>query len=461
MMGSAEKEEKRNTPTQILGPMHIWALGVGIVLVGEFMGWNFSIAKGGSVGAIIAVWIIAVMYIAIVMMTTEMASVMPEAGGQYSMAKFLLGPLAAFNIGLMTVFEYAMLEAADAVVVGEILRSLNPALDPLPFVILSLLFLTWLNYRGAYATLTLNFFITALAFISIIVLLVSTRFWDPSASLVKLAGRINGMPYGVLGIFAAMQFAIWFFLSIEGTALAATECRSTERSLPVGSMIGLMSLLVGASVTWFVCSGLIDAETLGTSVYPLYDAAKVLGKPAVAAILFGGTILSCLASANGCINDASRAWFALSKDTILPDTFSAVHPRFNSPYRAILFLLPISILFAFTGMLDQIITFSIFSALLIYILTAIMMLRFRKIYPLGTIKRGYVAPLHPAGAVVTIVLACAALFGMFLSYGINMLGGVIFYALASVWFLKRRYRFVDKLGFLKKGLDLWGVPSEK
>ncbi|MDP4161116.1 MAG: amino acid permease, partial [Bacillota bacterium] len=44
--------------SKVLGPMHIWALGVGIVLVGEFMGWNFAVAKGGSLGAIFACWII-------------------------------------------------------------------------------------------------------------------------------------------------------------------------------------------------------------------------------------------------------------------------------------------------------------------------------------------------------------------------------------------------------------------
>jgi ethanolamine permease len=32
---------------RVLGPAHVWALGVGIVLVGEYMGWNFSVGKGG------------------------------------------------------------------------------------------------------------------------------------------------------------------------------------------------------------------------------------------------------------------------------------------------------------------------------------------------------------------------------------------------------------------------------
>ena len=446
-------EQQETQQQQKLGPIHVWALGVGIVLVGEFMGWNFSVARGGSIGAIIAIWTMALMYIAIVMMTTEMSSVIPEAGGQYSMAKYILGPLAAFNVGLMVVLEYAMLEAADAVVVGNIIQSLNPELNSLPFIVLSLLFLTFMNYRGAYATLTLNFVITTLAFLSIIFLLFSTNFYDPARSLIKLKEMTNGLPYGFLGVLASMQFGIWFFLGIEGTAMATTECRSADRAIPIGSITGLLTLLIGGTITWFVCSGLMSADALGKSVYPLYDAALATGKLYVVIALFIGTMLSCLASANGCINDASRAWSALSRDTIMPNVFAAEHPKFKTPYRSILFLLPLSLVFAFTGMLDQIVTFSIFSALMVYILTAVMMIRFRKLYPMGSIKRGYIAPCHPIPAIVTIVLACAALFGMFLSYSINMLAGVLFYALASLWFVKRRYKFVDQKTFLKAELE--------
>lgn len=37
---------------RVLGPAHVWALGVGIVLVGEYMGWNFGVAKGGAYAAL-------------------------------------------------------------------------------------------------------------------------------------------------------------------------------------------------------------------------------------------------------------------------------------------------------------------------------------------------------------------------------------------------------------------------
>lgn len=450
--------EKNTDLSKVLGPMHIWALGVGIVIVGEFMGWNFAIAKGGSIGAIAACWIIGIMFLCLIMVNTEMGSVIPEAGGQYAMAKYFLGPLAAFNIGLMLVFEYVMLEAADALVVGEILKTLSPDVSALPYVILSLLVLTYINYRGVYATLTLNFVITAIAFVTIFILLFSTRFYSETESLLQIKELTNGLPYGWMGIIGALQFGVWFYLGIEGTALAAEECRSTSRALPIGAIIGTITLLVGATTTWLVCSGLVEAGVLGSSVYPLFDAARAVGNPIVVNALFTGTILSCMASANGCITDSSRAWYAMSRDTLIPEIFGVLHPKYKTPYRAILFLLPIAIAFGYTGMLDQVITFSIMSAILVYIMTAIMMIRFRKMYPMGSIPREYTSPLHPLPSIILMCLAVLTLVGMYFGYWINILSGLVFYFLASLWFKKRREQYIDYSTFIKKNSD-WEKPA--
>lgn len=450
-------DQKKANLTKVLGPIHIWALGVGIVLVGEFMGWNFAVAKGGSLGAIIACWVIGLLYVSLSMVTTEMGSVIPEAGGQYAMAKYLLGPLAAFNIGLMLVFEYVMLESADALVVGEILKTLHPDIQSTPYIILTIMCLTYLNYRGVYATLSFNFVITAIAFVSIFVLLFSTNFYSDQ-SMLRFSELTNNLPYGWIGIVASLQFGIWFYLGIEGTALAAEECRSTNRALPVGTMVGMVTLLIGASITWFVCSGLVDATTLGASVYPLYEAALATKNDVAIIALFIGTLLACMASANGCINDASRAWFSMSRDTLIPRVFAAVHPKYKTPYRAILFLMPISLAFAFTGLLDQVITFSILSALLVYILTAVMMIKFRKMYPIGHIKRGYTAPWHPLPVIILVILVLATLVGMYFGYWINMLAGVIFYFIASLWFTLYRFKKVILSKFIKEGSKNWPRP---
>ncbi len=448
---------KENHLSKVLGPSHIWALGVGIVLVGQFMGWNYTIEKGGSLGSIIACWTIGILYISLIMINTEMGSVMPEAGGQYAMAKYLLGPLAAFNIGLMLVFEYVMLEAADALVVGQILGTLNPDIQPLPYIILSLLALTYINYHGAHATLNLNIVLTGIAFLTILVLLFSTKFYS-SESIINLPKMTNGLPYGWIGILGAFQFGCWFYLGIEGTALAAEECRSTGRSLPVGSIAGIMTLIIGATITWFVCSGLVRHSILEKSTYPLYDAALATKIPFVIHLLFIGTVLSCLASANGCIADSSRAWYSMAKDTLIPKAFAVLHPKYKTPYRAILFLLPISIAFGFTGLLDQVITFSILSALMVYILTAYMMIKFRKMYPIGSIERGYVAPWHPIPALLVFLLTCATLLGMYFGYCVNILAGFAFYLLASIWFVFHRSKVLDIKSFIRGDTSKWPRP---
>ena len=52
MSNTATNATERVGLLRVLGPAHIWALGVGIVLVGEYMGWNFAVGKGGAYAAL-------------------------------------------------------------------------------------------------------------------------------------------------------------------------------------------------------------------------------------------------------------------------------------------------------------------------------------------------------------------------------------------------------------------------
>ncbi|MCL2883509.1 MAG: APC family permease [Coriobacteriia bacterium] len=456
---SEQPAEKKNVLSKVLGPIHIWALGVGIVLVGEFMGWNFTIAKGGTLGAILACWIIGILFISLIMINTEIGSVIPEAGGQYAMAKYMMGPLAAFNVGLMLIFEYVMLAAADVLVVGTIVTAISPEAQPLPFILLSLLVLALLNYRGVLASLTMNFIITSIAFTTITLLLIGGLTHGLNTLVLNLNSLSNGLPFGLIGIVAAMQFGIWFYLGVEGTTLAAEETRSVHRALPVGAIVGLISLLVGATMTWFIGSALVPPDQLGASEHPLFDAALASGHAFLVVALMIGTVLACLASANGCINDSSRALFSMSRDTLMPDFFSAIHPKYKTPYRAILFLVPIAAVFGLTGLLDQVITFSIFSAVMVYILTSIIMMKFRRMYPMGSIQRGYTAPFHPMPAIVLLLLSAMTFFGLFLGYWINMAAALVFYLIASIWFVKFQYKKVDTKKLMSVGAKCWPRPE--
>ena len=178
--------------------------------------------------------------------------------------------------------------------------------------------------------------------------------------------------------------------------------------------------------------------------FPLYDAAVATGSPVLKFLLFWGTVLSAVASANGCINDASRAWFSLGRDRYLPTWFSAVHPSYRTPYRALLFLMPIALAFAFISDLNQAITFSILSGVLQYTFMSINIMMFRKRWPVGSIRRGYTYPYHPLPAVLLFLLCIVTLFAIFLGYGTQLIAMVAFYITVSVWFHFYRYKYVRR-----------------
>lgn len=434
---------------RVLGPGHVWALGVGIVLVGEFMGWNFAVGKGGLIAALIACWFAGLLYTCVAMIDSEVTSTVAAAGGQYAQAKHIVGPLMAFNVGLFLVMAYTMLEAANAITLGYLVQTVGTMAGfegghDKPFIVLTIMFLAWLNYRGVYATLTFNLVITAIAFIAIVVLFLALTVGR--AAPLNHAGMINGetLPYGWMGVIAAMHFGLWYYLGIEGTTQAAEEVRSPARALPLGTMTGIITLLIAASMTWYICAGLMPWEYLGQAVTPLFDAARLTGSMPLEVLLFIGTIFATLASANGCINDASRACFSMGRDHYLPTWFGAVHPRYRTPFRSIIFLVPVALMFALGAPLDQVITFSILSGLLGYTVMSFNMIMFRRKWPLGTIKRGYVHPLHPLPAIVLLLLCCITYFAVFLGYGTQLIAMMVFYIVASLWFHFHRYKYVRR-----------------
>jgi len=447
---SAADKVKRVSLLRILGPGHVWALGVGIVLVGEYTGWNFAADKGGTLAALIICWVIGLLYTSVAMIDSEVTSTVAAAGGQYAQAKHIVGPLMAFNVALYLVFAYTMLEVSNAILIADTVKAYaGEGFTDWHYkgiIAIVIVGLAALNYRGVLMTLNVNFVITAIAYLAIIVLFFSVQPWS-QGTILKLNEMVtpeNALPYGWIGVIAAFHWGIWFYLGIEGTTQAAEEVRSPARSLPYGTMAGMITLLIGASLTWYICASLMPWQYLGFTYYPLLDAGKLTGSALLENMMFTATILAALASANGCINDAARAWFSLGRDRYLPPWFSAVHPVYRTPYRSIIFLVPIALAFAFIANLGQAITFSILSGVLHYTFMSVNIMMFRNKWPLGTIQRGYTHPFHPLPAIVLLALCVVTYFAIFLGYGAQLTAMVVFYVIMSLWFHFYRYRYVKR-----------------
>ena len=116
-----------------------------------------------------------------------MTSTVAAAGGQYAQAKHIVGPLMAFNVGLFLVMAYTMLEAGNAITAGYLVQTVGgmagfDGVHDKPFIVLTIMSLAWLNYRGVFATLTFNLVITAIAFVAIVVLFFGRAARGPTTS---------------------------------------------------------------------------------------------------------------------------------------------------------------------------------------------------------------------------------------------------------------------------------------
>ena len=184
-------------------------------------------------------------------------------------------------------------------------------------------------------------------------------------------------------------------------------------------------------MTWYVCVGLMPWEYLGQAITPLFDAARLTNSRFLMVFLFIGTIFSTLASANGCINDASRAWFSWAATaTCRSGSAPCIRNTARRSARSCSWC-PVALIFALGAPLDQV------DHLLDPVGPARLHLHVLQHdhVPAQVAarldQRGYVHPFHPLPAVVLFVLCAVTYFAVFLGYGTQLVAMMVFYIVAS------------------------------
>src|SRR5438045_247968 len=106
------------------GVFHLWALGVGAVISGDFFGWNFGLTAGGFGGMMTAVLLMTVLYIALCFSVAELSAALPHTGGAYSFARASMGPWGGYVTGLAENMEYILTPATIVVGIGGYLGAI-------------------------------------------------------------------------------------------------------------------------------------------------------------------------------------------------------------------------------------------------------------------------------------------------------------------------------------------------
>lgn len=393
-----------------LGPLMLWGLGVGYVISGMYFGWNLGLEQGGTLGLAVATIFIIIMYLAFTFSYTEMACAIPKAGGAFDYAHKAGGKDLGFFAGMAQNIEFIFAPPAIAFAIGAYLNLLIPSLSVMSIALVAYIIFTTINIYGIQAAATFELFVTVLAVIGL------ALFFFAAAPEFKVENLTkNALPNGWQGAFAAIPFAIWFFLAIEGVANVAEETINPQKNIMVGFGSALLTLIVLCILTFTFSVGVNGWETVvyqpgsgeaSDSPLPLALSHIMGGNTIIFKIISFIGLFGLVASFHGIILAAGRATYEFGRVRFAPAFLGKISPRFKTPANALIINSLIGIVALFTGKTGEIITIACFGALSLYILSMISVIRLRRNFP--EMERPFKVPLYPITPIIALIIAIIA-----------------------------------------------------
>ena len=408
---------------KILRPIHLWALAVGLVISGEYFGWNYGWNVAGTMGFLIATLVVTVMYVTFIFSFTELTSSIPHAGGPFAYAYKAFGPIGGLIAGYATLIEFVFAPPAIAFALGSYVHFLYGSIPVMYTAVGCYLIFTTINILGIKESALFNLVVTVLA---VLELLLFMGIVTPHFELDKFLQ--HNTSFGIGGIFAALPFAIWFYLGIEGVAMVAEEVKDPQKNIPKGYLLGMATLVFLAIGVMILSGGIGNWQKLSTIDYPLPEAiSQVLGKQNSWTKIFAGIgLFGLIASFHGLIIGYSRQIFALSRGGFLPPVLSAVNARFRTPHWALIAGGLIGLLCLYSGTTDKVIIISALGAVVMYCISMMSLLKMKKkLHDAATFK----TPLYPWFPIIALVLSFVCLIAII---WYNFMLSVIFFAGLSV-----------------------------
>ena len=410
----AEHSLKR--PLRVLD---IWALGVGVVITGEYFGWNLALKDNGPIAVLIASLIVCVLYLTWVLALSELSVGMPFAGGPLAYGRRAVDGSLGFVMGWSMFLECQFATIATALATGGYIAFLLNPENPSSTV----------QVWTALATIAIFFMLQAwgvkeqslamviMTYGAILGLLI---FWGLAATNFSWH-RVWTEPLlpekkGWQAVLDAVPYCLWWLVMIETVALAAEEADKPHRTIPRGLVWGQLTLIVLVVLTWLFACGAMDYQEFAEVTYPL---AKVvggipMGKYPLAIYGFGIiAIFGMIASYHGMIYGTSRQLFALGRAGYLPAFLGEVHSTRRTPVISLLVCSLITAGFCianlwFKDAVAVAVLVSTLTALIWYILAmgCLYVLRLRE----PGLFKDYRAPLYHVLPVAVVLLSAFAVY---------------------------------------------------
>lgn len=329
-----------------LGLLSVISIACGAMVSGLLVLPGYAANMTGP-SVFLAFLVAGILFLPATFSKAEMATALPEAGGDYLFVDRSLGPVFSTISGLgmyLTLLLKSSFALAGMGAYFLLLVPLTPVYARFFAVIVGVL-LVILNYAGAkksgqfQTVLVLLTGVTLASFVLRGSIEVDQSFFKPF---------FEG---GSLGFFSAVAFVLVSYAGVTKIASVAEEVKDPGRIIPIGMLVSLGIMVFLYVVVVYVTVGTVTAEQLSLPQYKNAPLARVAfeilgqwGEYAIATV----SALALIAMANAGLMASSRYPFALSRNHQLPAFLHRIHPKFSTPSVSILLtgiLLCLSILF--------------------------------------------------------------------------------------------------------------------
>jgi basic amino acid/polyamine antiporter, APA family len=364
---------EKKSLTRTLGAFQLTMLGIGAVIgTGIFVLTAEAAQKAGP--GMMAAFIIAGIVCAVAALCyAEMAAMVPVSGSAYTYSYAVMGELIAWMVGWALILEYAVAAGAVSVgwsgyVVGLIENAFaidipnNLVLGPYDGGIVNLPamgiagLVTWLLVIGTKESAAVNSVLVAIkvAALSLFVIL--------AVPVMNMENFEPFSPLGFGGISAAAASIFFAYVGFDAVSTAAEETKDPQRNMPIG-LIGSLAvctifyLLVAAGVIGSVgaqpvmdgagaalaagskelsdsCAALAAAgkEQVVCSKEALAWTLREIGWPQIGNLIGLAAGLALPSVILMMMFGQTRIFFVMSRDGLLPQAFSKIHPKYNTPH---------------------------------------------------------------------------------------------------------------------------------
>ena len=319
------------------------------MVVGTIIGASIFVQPSEITGRVPSVWAIFAVWAACGLLTlfgalvsAELASTLPESGGVYAFLRESFGPWLGF------LWAWAMfwtmhtgIIAAIATVFARYAGFFLPLGDGggRLLAMAAILVLSAVNYRGVKQGSNLQTLFTAGKLLAVVVIIGQGFLWGRSAHVEMVALReafpVELPPWGAGDFALAMVAGLFAFGGWHMVTYNAEETEDPRRTIPRALVIGTLVVTACYIALNAVYLYLLPLDVVASSDRVAADAADAVFGRGGGASMSALVVFSTFGALSGIVLAGPRVYFAMARDGMLPAWVGAVHPRFQTPHRAI------------------------------------------------------------------------------------------------------------------------------